>query len=92
VEPGSLRIVHGEELVRVFLPPDGAGKVFCSGCGGQLWSCERETGAVRAVRLGAFDGDPGIRASYHQYVSYAPVWATLPDDGLPRYPERRPSS
>ena len=40
------------------------------------------------VRLGAFDSDPGIRPSYHQFVGYAAPWEELADDGLPRYPER----
>jgi hypothetical protein len=42
------------------------------------------------VRMGAFDADPGIRPSYHQFVAYAAEWEEIPDDGLPRYPERRP--
>ena len=42
------------------------------------------------VRLGAIDGDPGVRPSVHQFVAYAAPWEQIPDDGLPRYPERRP--
>jgi hypothetical protein len=42
------------------------------------------------VRLGAIDGDPGVRPSVRQFVDYAAVWEEIPDDGLPRYPERRP--
>ena len=42
------------------------------------------------VRLGALDGDPGVRPSIRQFVAYAAVWEPIPDDGLPRYPERRP--
>jgi hypothetical protein len=91
VAAGSLRIVAGEELVRVYLPAEGFGKAFCSACGSQLWSCERDSGAVRAVRLGVLDGDPGVRPSYHQFVAYAAPWQPLPDDGLPRYPERMPT-
>ena len=41
------------------------------------------------VRLGAFDEDPGIRPAVHQFVAYAAPWEPIPDDGLPRYPERR---
>ena len=41
------------------------------------------------VRLGAFDEDPGIRPTVHQFVAYAAAWEPIPDDGLPRYPERR---
>jgi hypothetical protein len=44
-----------------------------------------------AVRMGAFDGDPGIRPSFRQFVAYAAPWEPIPDDGLPRYPERPPA-
>ena len=39
------------------------------------------------IRLGAFDGDPGIRPSLRQFVAYAAPWEPIPDDGLARYPE-----
>jgi hypothetical protein len=88
VAAGSVRVVSGAELIEEFRPPGGSAKAFCRVCGGQLWSADPESGEVRAVRLGAVDGDPGIRPSYHQYVAYAAPWQPLPDDGLPRYPER----
>lgn len=37
--------------------------------------------------MGAFDADPGIRPSVHQFVAYAAAWEPIPDDGLPRHPE-----
>jgi hypothetical protein len=89
--PGSLRILQGEELLHAFEPPDGFAKVFCSACGSSLWSRSPD-GETVAVRFGVFDSDPGIRASYRQFVDYAPVWDELPADGLPRFPERRPPS
>jgi hypothetical protein len=92
VAPGSLHVAAGEELIRAFEPPDGYPKVFCSRCGGALWSSEPTSGEPRGVRLGAFDGDPGIRPSYRQFVAYAAPWEPIPDDGLPRYPERPPET
>jgi hypothetical protein len=91
VVPGSLRVTAGEELVRSYEPPDGFAKDFCSACGGALWSRSPDDPNVRSVRLGTLDGDPGIRPSYHAFVAYAAPWEPLPDDGLPRYPERRPA-
>jgi hypothetical protein len=87
--PGSFEITSGEELLASWHPPDGWKKVFCSACGGSLWA---QNGDLYAVRMGTFDGDPGIRPSYHQFTAYAAVWEPIPDDGLPRYPERRPIS
>jgi hypothetical protein len=41
------------------------------------------------IRMGTFDGDPGIRPSVRQFVAYAAPWEPIPDDGLPRHPESR---
>lgn len=90
VAPGSLRVTAGEQLLRSFEPPDGFAKVFCSACGSALWGRHPEDAEVIGIRLGAFDGDPGLRPAYRQYVAYAAPWEPIPDDGLPRYPERRP--
>jgi hypothetical protein len=90
IAPGSLHITAGEDLVRAYEPPDGFWKAFCSACGSALWSRHPNDGEVMSVRLGAFNGDPGVRPAYHQFTAYAAVWEQLPDDGLPRYPERRP--
>ncbi len=38
-----------------------------------------------SVRLGAFDGDPGVRPSWRAFVGFAPPWEPVPDDGLERY-------
>jgi len=90
IVPGSLRIVSGEELLRAWDPPEGFSKVFCSACGSALWSRSQADPSIVSVRLGAFDGDPGIRPSDHTFVAYASSWEALPDDGLPRHPEARP--
>lgn len=90
IVPGSLRVTSGEELVKAFEPPDGFAKVFCSQCGGHLWSRNPADPSALSVRMGAFDDDPGIRPSVRQFVAYAASWEDIPDDGLPRYPERRP--
>jgi hypothetical protein len=88
-EPGSFRVVQGEDRLRAWKPEGGAEKWFCGDCGSALFS--RVPGDLPAigVRLGALDTDPGIRPSAHQFVAYAAPWEAIPDDGLPRFPERR---
>ncbi len=90
IVPGSLRIRRGEDKLLVYRPPDGFAKVSCSACGSSLWSAHPDDSQVISVRLGSIDSDPGVRPSYRQYVAYAAPWDPIPDDGLPRYPERRP--
>ena len=91
IAPGSLHVTSGNELIRAY-DPGGGGflKLFCSQCGGALWSQSPDDPEVKSVRLGAFDSDPGIRPAYRQFVAYAAAWEPLPDDGLTRYPERSP--
>ena len=86
VRPGSVRVLSGEELVTWFVPPDGFHKAFCSACGSALFSRPPSGREPTGVRLGAFDGDPGVRPQHRQFVAYAAVWEPIPDDGLPRYP------
>jgi len=88
IQPGSLTVTQGEELIRTYAPPDGFPKLFCGACGSALWSRSPDNPDIMSVRLGAFDSDPGIRPSLRQVVAYAAAWEDIPDDGLPRYDER----
>jgi hypothetical protein len=90
LRPGSLRVISGEEHARAYQPETGRAKVFCTQCGSGLWGQDGDDPDSRAVRLGLFDTDPGVRPSSRQFVAYAAPWEPIPDDGLPRYPERRP--
>jgi hypothetical protein len=90
IAPGSLRITQGADLVRAYEPSEGFVKEFCGSCGSALWARNPADPGQLGVRLGAIDGDPGIRPSARQFVAYAAAWEPIPDDGLPRYPERRP--
>ncbi len=89
--PGSLAITAGEEHLRAWSPGSGFAKVFCAECGSAVFGRNPETGEIAIVRLGAFDGDPGVRPSVRQFVAYAAPWEPIPDDGLPRYDERMPA-
>jgi hypothetical protein len=90
VEPGSFRILAGEQLVATWAPEGGFEKAFCSACGSALYAQDPQDRDVVAVRMGAFDDDPGIRPSVRQFVASAAVWEPIPDDGLPRHPQRTP--
>ncbi|HEY8583076.1 MAG TPA: GFA family protein [Capillimicrobium sp.] len=89
VTADALVVVGGAEHITTWRPEGGQPKAFCAACGGHLYSGPTAHGTV-GVRLGAIDGDPGVRPSWRQWVSSAAGWEPLPDDGLPRFPERRP--
>jgi len=90
IVPGSFRVTAGEEHIRAWSPGDGFEKHFCGECGSALFSRSPEDPDVVSPRLGSFDGDPGVRPSTRQFAAYAAVWEPIPDDGIPRYEERRP--
>ena len=90
-EPGTVRVAAGEEHLGVWAPEGGFEKLFCSLCGSAHFSRPPGTTELTGVRLGALDGDPGIRPQWRQFVAYAAPWEPIPDDGLPRYDERPPA-
>jgi hypothetical protein len=91
VVPGSFKVVKGEDRLRAWKPEGGAQKWFCGDCGSALFTRDPDDPEAIGVRLGAIDGDPGVRPRTRQFVAYAAVWESIPEDGLPRYPERRPA-
>jgi len=91
VAPGSFRLIAGQDRLRCWRPEDGYEKCFCADCGSSLFSRHPRDHERVGVRLGTVDGDPGIRPAWHQFVAYAASWEPLPDDGLPRFAERRSS-
>jgi hypothetical protein len=77
--------------VKGWRPPDGgAEKCFCGDCGGHLFSRNPAQPRQMSVRMGAFDGDPGVPLTWRAFVAYAAPWEPLPDDGLERFPEGVP--
>ncbi len=91
IDGRTLRVVQGEELLKAWMHPDGGfEKIFCSECGSQMFSRNPDDPTQMSVRLGVFDGDPGVRPSWRAFVAYAAPWEPIPDDGLERYDEAKP--
>lgn len=90
IQPGSCVVTAGAAHLRGWAPGEGLEKVFCDACGSALLGRHADTGEIVVVRLGALDGEPGVRPTARQFVAYAVAWEPIPDDGLPRYDERMP--
>ena len=91
IDGRPFRLLAGEALVKAWRHPDGGfEKCFCGECGAHLFSRDPDDPSQMSIRLGAFDGDPGVRPSWRTYVAYAAPWEPIPDDGLERHPEGRP--
>ncbi|HUN79268.1 MAG TPA: GFA family protein [Solirubrobacteraceae bacterium] len=93
IDGSTLRLLQGEDQLKSWRHPDGGfEKQFCADCGAHLFSRNPDDHTQMSVRLGAFDGDPGVRPSFRAFVDYAAAWEAIPDDGLERLPEGKPFS
>jgi len=91
IDGRTFRLVRGEELVQAWRPADsGFEKCFCRECGAHLFARNLDDPSQMSIRMGAFDGDPGVRPTWRAYVAYAPPWEPVPDDGLERFAEAKP--
>jgi hypothetical protein len=91
IDGRTFRLLAGQELVKAWRHPEGGfEKCFCRECGAHLFSRNPDDPAQMSVRMGAFDGDPGVRPSSRTHVAYAALWEPIPDDGLQRFPEGGP--
>jgi hypothetical protein len=87
----GFRLLAGAELIRVYRPAeDAAVKAFCQVCGSSLFGRRWPEGDEISIRLGALDGDPGIRPQCHSFVASRAPWDELPGDGLDRFDEGAP--
>jgi hypothetical protein len=90
IDGRTFKLLQGEELVQCWSPPGGGfDKCFCRECGAHLFSRNPEDPDHMSIRMGAFDGDPGVRPMWRTFTDYAAVWEPIPDDGLERYAEAR---
>jgi hypothetical protein len=93
IDGTTFRLLAGEDLVTGWRHPDGGfEKCFCRVCGSHLFSRNPDDPAQMSVRMGAFDGDPGVRPTFRAFVDFAAPWEPIPDDGLERFTERKSRS
>ncbi len=86
VAADGFELIAGADSVSTWIPEGGGrAKSFCRECGGHVFGGDPDGGETIAVRLGAVEADPEIEPSWHAWVSSAPDWYPIPDDGLPRY-------
>src|SRR5215203_860188 len=91
IDGTTFRLLQGEALVQAWRHPEGGfEKCFCRECGSHLFSRNPDDPRGMSIRMSAFDEHPGIPMTWRSFTDYAPAWEPVPDDGLERFPERRP--
>ena len=88
-DPDGFEWTSGEDRIKIYETPTGAGWCFCTECGSSLAGTEK--GKINMVALGTVEGDPGIRPDCHIYVGSSAQWHEITDD-LPQFEERPPSN
>jgi len=74
---GTVPVVAGEELIKVYGKGEGAVKAFCINCGSSCSAVIGRTVRKCPIRMGAFDDDPGIRPQFHTFVDDRAPWDTI---------------
>ena len=86
VNASAFRVLSGEDSISKYDSSPGKRRYFCSKCGTHVFAtCDRDQGKV-ILRMGALDGDLGIKAVGHIWVSHKPDWYEI-GDGLPQNAE-----
>lgn len=75
----SLRITAGEAELTRYVSSPGILRCFCRHCGSSLFTERHDRGLVH-IRLGATDGDPGVRPQFHAFVGSKAPWWEITDD------------
>jgi len=83
VPTGSFSVTKGASLLTAWESSPRKWRHFCSRCGSPIFSAAEATDAIRSVRCGTLDGDPGLRPSLHVYVAAKAPWTVIAD-GLPQ--------
>ena len=85
VHSESFALTDGEDLLAAYESSPGKRRHFCSRCGSPIFSHDRATEAMRSVRSGTLDADPGLRPTMHFHVASKSHWFEITDP-LPQLP------
>ena len=89
VNAADFKLLAGDELLAEYESSPGNLRIFCKGCGSPIMKRVLAKPDKVRLRLGCLEGDPGIRAALHVFVSERPSWSEILDD-LPQF-ERAPT-
>lgn len=85
----AFAVTQGQEAIAERETPRGH-QGFCSRCGSPLYGRSPAWPDEINLRLGTFEGDPGVRPVAHVWVSEKAPWLEI-DDDLPRFEGAAPA-
>jgi hypothetical protein len=86
----DLRLLGGKDALAEFESSPGVHRVFCSGCGAQLYSRRDATPDMLRLRLGTLDTPVEATPSQHIFTAHKAEWYDIPGDA-PQFQERAPA-
>ena len=80
VDADAFRLTGGEDRISSYNSSKGKVRYFCSNCGTHMYAlCDRDPDDV-ILRMGVLDGDLGMKAERHIWVSHKPDWYEITDN------------
>lgn len=86
----DLRLLGGKDALAEFESSPGVHRVFCTGCGAQLYSRRDAMPDTLRLRLGTLDTPVEGEPIQHIFTAHKAEWYAIPGDA-PQYPEHIPS-
>ncbi len=86
VPVSAFKITAGQAELTGYESSPGKKRYFCSKCGVPIYALARANPEKIGIRMGALNGDPGVRSRAHIWMSQHPAWYEIETD-LPNYPE-----
>jgi hypothetical protein len=86
VSTDRFTVTAGQSALTGYESSPGKKRFFCSKCGAPIHALAQANPGKIGVRVGAIDGDPGIRSRAHIWMSHHPAWYENETD-LPSYAE-----
>jgi len=82
-------LLAGQEALSEFESSPGVHRVFCTGCGAQLYSRRDAMPDTLRLRLGTLDTPVEGEPIQHIFTAHKAEWYAIPGDA-PQYPEQVP--
>lgn len=86
----DLRLLDGKDALAEFESSPGVHRVFCTGCGAQLYSRRDANPDLLSLRLGTLDTPVEGEPSQHIFAAYKATWYAIPGDAA-QCPEHVPA-
>ena len=91
VQASQFQLLQGQDAISEYESSPGYFRAFCSRCGSPLYGRSARHPAIRRVRLGTLEGNPGARPVAHVWVGSKAAWLEI-TDALEQFAEMPPLS